>query len=65
MQLISKYDKGFPLLLCIINIFGKYPWVVPLKDKSIIITNAFQKILDERNSKPNIMWVHKASEFCK
>ena len=47
MQLISKFNKGFRVLLCVIDIFSKYIWVVPLKDKkSITITNAFQKILD-------------------
>ena len=47
MQLISKFSKGFRVLLCVIDIFSKYIWVVPLKDKkSITITNAFQKILD-------------------
>ena len=33
MQLISKFNKGFRSLLCVIDIFRKYPWVVPLKDK--------------------------------
>ena len=33
MQLISKFNKGFRFLLCIIDIFSKYAWVVPLKDK--------------------------------
>ena len=46
MQLISKSNKGFRFLLCIIDVFSKYAWVVPLKDKkSITITNRFQKIL--------------------
>ena len=46
MQLISKFNKGFRFLLCVINIFSKYAWVVPLKDKKgISIVNAFQKIL--------------------
>ena len=31
--------------------------------KCITITNAFQNILDEFNRKPNIVWVHKDSEF--
>ena len=31
MQLISKFNKGFRFLLCIIDIFSKYAWVVPLK----------------------------------
>ena len=28
MQLISKYNKGFRFLLCVVDIFGKYPWFV-------------------------------------
>ena len=33
MQLISKFNKGFRFLLCVIDIFSKYAWVVSLKDK--------------------------------
>ena len=64
MQLISKFNKGFRFLLCVIDIFSKYAWVIPLKDKKgISIVNAFQKILKESNRKPNKIWVDKGSEF--
>ena len=64
MQLINKFNKGFRFLLCVIDIFSKYAWVVPLKDrKGITITNVFQKILKEPNRKPNKIWVDKGSEF--
>ena len=44
MQLISKLNKGFRFLFFVIDIFSKYDWVLPLKDKkSISIVNAFQK----------------------
>ena len=33
MQLLSKFNKGFRFLLCVIDIFSKYAWVIPLKDK--------------------------------
>ena len=33
MQLLSKFNKGFRFLLCVIDIFSKYVWVIPLKDK--------------------------------
>ena len=33
MQLISKSNKGFRFLLCVIDIYSKYAWVIPLKDK--------------------------------
>ena len=70
MQLISKFNKGFRFLLCVIDIFSKYAWVVPLKDKKgISIVNTFQKILKESmelhsKCKPNKIWVDKGSEFC-
>ena len=64
MQLISKFNKGFRFLLCVIDIFSKYAWVVPLKDKKgISIVNAFQKILKESDRKPNKIWVDKGSKF--
>ena len=64
MQLLSKYNKGIRFLLCVIDIFSKYAWVVPLKDKKgIIIVKAFQIILKQSNRKPNIIWVDKGSEF--
>ena len=64
MQLISKFNKGFRFLLCIIDIFSKYAWVVPLKDKKgVSIVNAFQKILNDSARKPNKIWVDKGSEF--
>ena len=65
MQLLSKYNKGIRFLLCVINIFGKYAWVVPLKDKKgISIVKAFHLILKQSNSrKPNKIWVDKGSEF--
>ena len=64
MQLISKFHKGIHFLFCAIDIFNEYAWVVPLKDKKgTTITNAFQKILDQSNRKPNKTWVDKGSEF--
>ena len=33
MQLLSKFNKGFTFFLCVIDIFSKYAWVLPLKDK--------------------------------
>ena len=38
IQLVSKYNKGFRFLLCVIDIFSKYAWVVPLKDKKYVIS---------------------------
>ena len=33
MQLLSKFNKGFRFSLCVIDIYIKYAWVIPLKDK--------------------------------
>ena len=45
MQLISKYNKGIRYLLCDIDLFSKYTWVVPLKDKKgITIANALMHL---------------------
>ena len=43
MQLVSKFNKGFRFLSCVIDVFSKYAWAVPLKDrKGASIVNAFQ-----------------------
>ena len=48
MQSISKCNKGIKYLLCAIDLFSKYVWVVPLKDKrGIRIVNSFQKIFQK------------------
>ena len=64
MQLISKFNKGFRFLLCVIDICSKYAWVITSKDqKGTAILNAFQNIIDESNRKPNKICVDKGSEF--
>ena len=64
IQLISKFNSRFRFLLCVINIFSRYAWVIPLKDKECTtITNAFQKILDESNHKTTKVWVDKGTNF--
>ena len=64
MQVLSKFNKEFRFLLCVIDIFGKYVWVIPIKDKKgLSIVNAFQKIFKKSNRKPNKIWVDKGSEI--
>ena len=49
MQSLSKYNKGIKYLLCAIDLFSKYTWGVPLKDKKETSTvNAFKKIISEK-----------------
>ena len=66
MQLISKFYKEFRFLLCVTDIFSKYAWVIPLKDKKgTTVVNAFQNILKKSNRKLNKIWLDKGSEFYK
>ena len=58
MQLKSKHNKGIRYLLCVMDLFSKFAWVVPLKyKKGVSILNAFQ------NQIPNQIWVDEGSEF--
>ena len=59
-----EFSKGIRFKSCVIDVFSKYTWVIPMKDKKgITITNAFQKILKESNLKPSKIWVDKGFKF--
>ena len=64
MQSLSKKNKGIEYLLCAIDLYSKYAFVVPLKDKKgISIVNAFDKIIKQSKRKPNKIWVDQGNEF--
>ena len=64
MQSLSKKNKGIKYLLCAIDLYSKYAFVVPLKDKrGISVTNGFNKIIKQSRAKPNKIWVDQGSEF--
>ena len=61
---MSKYNKGIRYLLCVIDLFSKYTWVVPFKDKKGVITvNEFQSLLNSSKRKPNKIWVDQGCQF--
>ena len=63
-QSLSEQNKSIKYLLCAIDLFSKYAFVVPLKDKKgISIVNAFNKIIKQSNRKPNKIWVDQGGEF--
>ena len=63
MQSLSRYNKGIKYLLCTIDLFRKYAWVIPLTDKKgTSIINQFYKIISKKR-KPNKIWVDQGSEF--
>ena len=64
MQPLSKKNKGIKYLLCAIDLFSKYAFVVLLKGKKgISIVNVFNKIIKQSNRKPNKIWVDQGGEF--
>ena len=63
MQSLSRKNKGIKYLLCVIDVYSKYAFVIPLKDKKgISIVNAFNKI-KQSNRIPNKIWVDQGGEF--
>ena len=63
MQSLSRKNKGIKYLLCAIDLYSKYAFVIPLKDKKgISIVNAFNKI-KQFNRKPNNTCVDQGGEF--
>ena len=63
MQSLSRYNKGIRCLSCAIDLFSKYAWAIPIKDKKgTSIVNALKKIISE-GRKPNKIWVVQGSEF--
>ena len=64
MQSLSRKDKGIKYLLCVIDLYSKDAFVVPLKDKKgISFVNAFNKIIKQSERKPNKIWVEQGEEF--
>ena len=67
MQKYSKWNKGIKYLLTVIDVFSKYGWIVPLKDKKTeSVSSAFDTIFKKSKRKPDKLWTDKGSEFiCK
>ena len=60
---LSKYNNNYKFILTVIDIFTKYAWAIPLKNKSgLSITKGFKTILSE-GQKPENLWVDRGSEF--
>ena len=63
-QSLSRKNKGIKYLLSAIDLYSKYAFVIPLKDKKgISIANAFNKIIKQSNRKPNKIWIDQGGEF--
>ena len=63
MQQFSKWNKGYGYLLMVLDVFSKYGWIVPLKDKKgETVTEAFKSIFKE-GRKPQCLWTNKGNEY--
>ena len=64
MQSLSRKNKGIKYLLCAIDFYSKYAFVIPLENKKgISVTNGFNKIIKQSNRKPNKISVDQGGEF--
>ena len=63
MQQFSQWNKGYRFLLMVLDLFSKYGWIVPLKDKKAeTVTEAFKTIFKE-GRKPQYLWSDKGKEY--
>lgn len=64
MQAFAKYNSGFRFMLTVIDLFSRYAWALPLKDKTgAAVRDAFQHILRTSGRKPEKLWVDEGKEF--
>ena len=64
MQSLSRKNKGIKYLLCAVDLYSKYAFVIPLENKKgISVTNGFNKIIKQSNVKSNKIWVDQGGEF--
>ena len=62
MTAIKEHNEGYTFLLLVIDIFSKYGWIIPLKDKKgETVAEALKTIFKER--KPEKLWTDKGKEF--
>ena len=64
MQYYSRANKGYKHILMIIDVFSKYGWAVPLKNKTgVEIVRAFTEIWNSGQKPPKYLWTDKGKEF--
>ena len=63
MESSSSKNKNVKYLLCVIDVFLKYVWVKPLKDKGKTVLNPFIETVNESNQKPNKLWFDQGREL--
>ena len=60
----EKQNKGYKYMLNVIDVFSKYAWSIPMKNKTGVTTlEAFKKIAKQSDRIPKHLWVDKGLEF--
>ena len=65
MNTLSKFNKGYKYLLTVIDVFSKYGWIVPIKNKTGVNVASALKLIFEKGGrrKPTRLWTDKGNEF--
>ena len=64
MESFVEYNNGYKFILCIIDVFSKFAWCVPLKNKSATtVLNAVTDVVKKSDRIPEKIWVDRGSEF--
>ena len=64
MSAFSKKNRGYKYMLNVIDVFSRYAWIKPLKDKSAkTVLSAFEEIMLDEKAIPSKLWVDQGSEF--
>ena len=64
MQAFSKFNHGVRYLLTVIDVFSKYGWMLPIKDKTgKSVADEFKEIFKKSKRKPEKLWTDKGREF--
>ena len=64
MQAFSKFNCGVRYLLTVFDVFSKYGWMLPLKDKTgKSVADALKEIFKISKRKPEKLWADKGREF--
>ena len=63
MQKFSRWNAGYRYLLMVLDVYSKYGWIIPLKDKKgETVAEALKTILKE-GRKPDYLWTDKGKEY--
>ena len=60
----KEFNNDYRYILCVIDVFSKFAWCEPLRDKTATTINkAFKDIMKFSKRKPKLLWTDKGTEF--